>query len=399
MTDKQDDNENIDDIDAPGETGAEQVEINDLDDVADVNDHDALAKFADESLAGGDPDDTGEEDISRAETGEIQDDDKAAADKDADDDKNKGDTDTKAADNKDEKPDEGKPDADKKPDGDATPAEVQTKDGKHTIPYAVLEDTRTRAQTAEGRAQELEQENQRLKAQIEKGGSDADSDDDVTLSEAQQAKLDAIDEQIKGVEEEYGEELTGPLKSTLEMQRDALIENARLKQQLESSRAPSKDEDDQGGDELKQIQEAIDNSSVMAAWQARNDDWWKASQEVYHRAMKNDPDFASKSLHERFQELPKRVQTAFGRDTSLPAVKAGQDADKGKETNTKPAKKDDKGDGADFKGTMSDIPGGEAPDSSPYGPIDDSTSGYGAQRIADQLADSGKLEDWINNVA
>lgn len=382
MTDKTDDNENIDDVDAPGE--AEETKNLSLEDAEDELDHDALAKLAEESVSGADPDDMDEADVEARDEGVVATKDDTDENKDAAADEGAATAD-KGGDTKDEKPD-AKPDEGLKVDG------VLTKDGKHFMPYAVVEGLRERSQTAETKAQQLERENAELKERIEKGAPADTSEDGVKLSDEQQSSLDAINAQIGKIEEEYGEELSAPLKASLEMQKNALLDNARLRQELETARQAPKDTGND--DEAKAVQAAIDSSPVMATWQARGDDWYKRSVEVYNTAMANDPDFAALSREEQFKELPNRVQALYGKDKTLVGEAKPDEKPAAKPKDDKPADKA----ATDFKGTISDIPGGTPPDSAKYGPVD-GMSPQAIQAYMDEQAEKGTLEDYANAIA
>lgn len=393
MTDKQtDDNENIDDVDAPGE--AEETRNLTLEDAEDELDHDALAKLAEESVSGADPDDMDEADVEARDEGVVpeatKDDAKPDENKDAATDDGAATADKgeqPAGDTKDDKQ-ETKAGEDTKIDG------VLTKDGKHVIPYGAHTALRDRVQTAETKAQQLERENAELKERLEKGTPVGDdTDQGAKLSEDQQSQLDTINAQIGKIEEEYGEELAAPLKASLEMQKNALLDNARLRQELETTRQQTPTDTD---DEAQAVQAAIDASPVMATWQARGDDWYKRSVEVYNTAMANDPDFAALSREEQFQELPNRVQALYGKDKSLVS-----EAKPDEKPAAKPEPKDDKpADKAatDFTGTISDIPGGTPPDSAKYGPVD-GMSPQAIQAYMDEQAEKGTLEDYANAIA
>lgn len=377
MTDKQtDDNENIDDVDAPSET--EETRNLSLEDAADALDHDALAKLAEESVSGADPDDMDEGDVEARDEGVVPE-----ATKGDDTKQETENKDTAAA--ADATADKGEqPAGDTKDDKQDTKiGDVLTKDGKHTIPYSVLEDTRKRLQAEEARRQELESELEKAKAG-DTGDKGADSGE-VKLTEEEQAHVDRL-------REEYGDELAAPVEA-------AYLRSARLEQRIEGIQqaAPSDNKDT----EAQEIQAAIDASPVMATWQARGDDWYQRSVEVYNTAMANDPDFAAMSREQQFQELPNRVQALYGKDKSLvtdtkPADTKPEDTKPAdtKPADTKPADTTTEG----FKGTSSDIPGGAPPDSSKYGPVD-GMSPQAIQAYMDEQAEKGTLEDFANAIA
>ena len=256
----------------------------------------------------------------------------------------------------------------------ADTAVVQTPDGKHQIPFNVLRDTRTRAQ-------ELEEENQRLREQLaapksgegtpatEPGQTGAAADEvpkpktlaDMQLNEAQT-------KEVEEVRAEYGDKMAElhekQLRTNLLME-EVQADNIALQQRLEREDAMVVQ------DETAVIQQAMDSSPQMLAWQTGSDpadaEMYENAVELHKQLVTRNPEYAAMSWEDRFAALPAKVMALYGERGTLaqqttpqtgtePKPKTDQDKVKAKaEKELARAQQDT------TPVTISDMPAGEIP--------------------------------------
>ncbi|MGY3892831.1 hypothetical protein [Aeromonas enterica] len=167
---------------------------------------------------------------------------------------------------------------------------ILSKDGKHQIPYDVLEAERVQRQTlAEENAQlkALVAERERLQQVLERHGIDPLADPDaLNVAEIEQLTQDYP---------ELGTVLTGIAKRV-----EALSQRATPVPQPQMESAPP-----------VEVQTALQAVPELAVWMAQDQDRAIFAVNVDER-LKNDPVWKDKSLTERFAEVAKRTKAAFG---------------------------------------------------------------------------------------
>lgn len=169
---------------------------------------------------------------------------------------------------------------------------VLTKDGKHTMPYSVVEDLRQREQQAREQLAAALAENQQLK-----GGS----------AKMQAAlKKNGIDvsaiEQGDNLTEEQIEALTELDPSIAEVVRVLNARSQAMAQQLKQI---------QDQEVVTPLELAIRGNEQLNTWRRTDPDRWQMA-EIIDDRLREDPAFANKSLDDRFAEVAKRVNQAFG---------------------------------------------------------------------------------------
>lgn len=174
---------------------------------------------------------------------------------------------------------------------------IESKSGKHTIPYSVLESEREankqlreQLEALSGKHESNEQALQNVRAQLEAKGLDTDSmfanPDDVS------------DDEWKELEEDYG--AIGKLTKKL-------LENQQAMQaQIQGS-------SNQAGPagELSPVMAAIEANTDLSTWQQNDPDRWTYAVQMDEK-LKTDPNWQSKSLEERFAHAADLTKTAFG---------------------------------------------------------------------------------------
>lgn len=207
-------------------------------------------------------------------------------------------------------------------DGDDMRKVVKSKDGKHEIPYEVLEQSRIREQKAQERADELQRQldkaNSKVsetqkqldnaKTQFEDRGLDADEmfTDPDSITEAE----------LKEIEEDYG-------KGSAQ----AKLARNMFRLQQEQAANISEQADAQEGSDDAAVQEAVrafNSNTDLTQWQQSDPDRWDMAQTIDGR-LQSDPEWKSKSVAERFAEVAKRTKLAFGDAIDNPPGKSGKD--------------------------------------------------------------------------
>lgn len=243
--------------------------------------------------------------------------------------------------------------------GDPKNSVVKSKDGKHEIPYTVLEETRTRAATAEAKATELETKLNGLLTQLKtaketRGGQGQQADQpNATAGDG------SVDDALKDIlahEADYPPAMVKLAKAV-----HGQLTETRSELQVLKTRAVKADTAVQQT-EQEALQADIDAVPDIATWQAENGEAWATAvrTDQYLRTL---PKWQDKPQRERFAEVARRVREDLG----LPPAVNKAAGDKGKGNGAAAASGKGKAAGDDGKGaapgvrTMSDIPGGQAP--------------------------------------
>lgn len=159
---------------------------------------------------------------------------------------------------------------------------IASKNGKHIIPYEVLEAERAEAKRLRDEVEQLraaQAERDKLQAVLDKHGIQAESDD-LTM------------EQIEQLAEDYPD--VGK----------ALVGIARKLAAVEQQTAPSQPA-------ANPVADALDAVPELKAWQENDRDRFTFAVTVDDQ-LKADPAFADKPLAERFAEAARRTRIAFG---------------------------------------------------------------------------------------
>ncbi|URQ87728.1 hypothetical protein J8Z28_07765 [Pseudoalteromonas sp. SCSIO 43088] len=178
--------------------------------------------------------------------------------------------------------------------------DVKSKNGQHSLPYDVLAQARKRAADAEAERQRLADEKAELESKYEETKQLAE----LHSSQLKDAGIDARKlpkqmledpELMERIKEEYPE--LGEMVSALAEQ--VRSHNASQQQAQVTANA---------GNELTT---AFESSQHLKSWRDSDADKWEMAQ-VIDEKLANDPSFKNKSVAERFAEVEKRVQSAFG---------------------------------------------------------------------------------------
>ncbi len=181
-------------------------------------------------------------------------------------------------------------------------APIATKDGKHTIPYEVLEAARQREadlkrqlDEANTRLSESDKQISNAKANLDRQGVDMDS---------AFADPDAITEkELADVEEDYG---YGSMEAKLA--RILFKSQQAQTQQAEAVNQAQAEVDDA---EAAAARSAFQNNSDLTNWQAKDPDRWDMALTIDQK-LQADPKWQNAAPADRFAEVAKRTKAAFG---------------------------------------------------------------------------------------
>lgn len=254
------------------------------------------------------------------------------------------------------------------PKDEPKPQGVLAKDGKHVLPFSVLENTRAKNLELQELARQQAEEIERLKA-----GKDANPDNAELFSE----------EMLTALEEE------GPamaaIAKTMRAQQEAI---QKLTAEAEARRNAAEQAEQKKA--ATTVQEAIDANAALAEWQSAQSDSPEA-QARWEHALKVDsmlrelPAWSNKPMSERFAEVQLRVQRDFGDEVTNPSADQSKSAGKPASKTAAPSRRDRD----DGPMTLSDLPGGIAPDSgSNYDAMDTSALAIAMEKMSQAQIDA-----------
>lgn len=195
--------------------------------------------------------------------------------------------------------------AEPEPDG------VATKDGKHIIPYSVLQGERARAARAEEIAQQAQQRLEELQAQLQQSSQGAKT------GESARTEPTAVEQEISEVDlEALKEDFPTVYKAVKSAMARANAIEQRLNPVAETVHAQQAQ---QQRSEAELVQEAIDSVPKLAHIQANNKDAFALARQ-FDATLRAQPAWAGKSLSERFAKVTEMVESAIG-EIELPAGK------------------------------------------------------------------------------
>lgn len=289
-----------------------------------------------------------------------------ATDKDDSDAKAKAEAEAKGADTKDD--DSGKDD-----DNQTQPV-IKTRDGKHEIPYSVLEAAREEARKLRTKLDQYEKEREQLER--DKPAPTTDNQDTATSSDKDEFDLDAFREEFGDEAAEAELKRRKELDSIREKQQRLEQELAANKEWREQQERQTKQEQEKAEEQLqKQVDEAIDSVPVLREWMNAKDPMWDAAVALDNR-LRDDPAYRDYSLQQRFEAV---VEKLTGQKPNPKPEDLEKDVDK------KLAAKD----AADRSApnSLSDIPGGVQADQSDSDSLERMTTGQLEAKLAKMSAE------------
>jgi hypothetical protein len=206
--------------------------------------------------------------------------------------------------------------------GDAKPV-IQSKNGKHSIPYSVLESERAQRQAAEAAQQQLQDRLTALEQQLRSGNS--------TPSEGATEAPDLSDDEITQISEDFPS--TGKALKALMARVETLNQQLLSVQQAEGNRRQVEKQT-----ASNTVQEAIDNNSTLSYWQAQDPEMFAEAVKLDNQ-LKANPRNRALSFDERFQKVVTGMEAIYG-PTELPEEyrqQAAKEATPAAVSNTKQA--------------------------------------------------------------
>lgn len=184
-----------------------------------------------------------------------------------------------------------KQDEEKQPDG------VATKDGKHIIPYSVLQADRERARRAEEELAETKRQLAELAAKASQGVKDGEP-------AAPKQADDLSDEDLEALKEDF----PTVYKGIMAMKKQAEMLEAQLKPVQETVQ---QQEQAAQRTQADLVQEAIDATPKLAHIKAQDHEAFELAKQ-FDNTLKSSPQWAGKTLEERFAKVVEMVESANG---------------------------------------------------------------------------------------
>lgn len=190
------------------------------------------------------------------------------------------------------------------PNGESTEAQpagkpvLKSKDGKHEIPYQVLENERRARQEAEQRFTELQAQVETLMRQ-QQGKT-------TTEDQREQAQADVLSDEDLQAMEETSPEMAKAFKGLL-----GLVQNLREQNDMLAGKHQQQ-EQAQRLTLQEQVEAAIDSNPVLSYWRAEDPDMWAAATEM-DKAIRNDPRNRGLSFEQRFEKVTTALQAIHGK--------------------------------------------------------------------------------------
>lgn len=179
---------------------------------------------------------------------------------------------------------------------------ILAKNGQHTIPYEVLEQSRNEVKVLREQlaaSQQAQAERDKLQALMEKHGINPDVDpDDISQEELAQLAQDYPD---------LGKSIAA-IASKLQ----------RLEQQAAPQPVPLA---------INPVQAALQAVPDLMSWREKDPDRFDFAI-IVDEKLQADPSWQGKSLDERFAEAARRTKLAFGDEVTPPTKAPGKEADK-----------------------------------------------------------------------
>lgn len=177
---------------------------------------------------------------------------------------------------------------------------IKAKDGKHELPYSVLENERRRSRELQQQLMDAQERLQSMEAAATNGSSATKE-----TVPADMGVADDLDAAIARIEEEYGEdhELARPLRVQQQKLRAMEARMAKL-DEIEAWR--NEQESKARNSVLSELDSAIDSIPILAKWRDENGPLWVAAVAVDDQ-FKKDPAYADKSMQDRFRNVVKAL--------------------------------------------------------------------------------------------
>lgn len=190
-------------------------------------------------------------------------------------------------------------------------AGVLTKDGKHLMPYSVVQNLRHTTQTQAQRIAELQTALE--KAEAEKQAQAEGTSTAQSQAQADAALLEFTDDELADLE---------AIPAAAKLVKSVQMLQARLNEAPPAS-APADADPETPPANRDAIQAAIDAMPLLATWQSKGGELWDKSVQL-DVELRSDPQWAGKPMSERFAEVQRRVASDYG--FPIPSTPRGNSA-------------------------------------------------------------------------
>jgi hypothetical protein len=183
------------------------------------------------------------------------------------------------------------------------PEGVATKDGKHVIPYSVLQSERNARSRAEQLAREAQERVTALEAQVNSANQGANNGESARTNQGQTAS-DISDEDLEVLKEDF----PTVYKAVMASMAAARALEAKLAPVEESVRSQ---EAERAQSATESVQEAIDSVPKLAHIQASNPEAFALAQQ-FDNTLRGQAAWADRPLSERFAKVAEMVEATLG---------------------------------------------------------------------------------------
>ncbi|CAG2132492.1 hypothetical protein [Cupriavidus numazuensis] len=264
---------------------------------------------------------------------------------------------------------------------------VLARDGKNVIPYSVLRGERERAARAEQLAKDAEAQIADLKAQLAAGNQGATPGESARTTGAATEAEALSDEELEAIREDFP-----TMYKALKAQQATLAALQTKLQPVEQEREQRVRTEAEEREIA--IRDAIDATPKLAHIQANDPKLFAAAQR-FDTVLRQDPDWAGKTLAERFAHVVTLIETTHGA-IEIPGAKQSppqktpeelkKEAEAAAKTSAKPS----------VPTSLSDFPAGSPPAASEQDALEKMTHAQIADKFARMTPD--QMEAYLNSI-
>ncbi|MBK5943325.1 hypothetical protein [Halorhodospira halophila] len=258
---------------------------------------------------------------------------------------------------------------------------VKTRDGRHEIPYSVLEGARKQASEYQREAERLRQELEQLRQgqAPSKGAQGAPQQDGGSPDSGEEGGTEELD--LEAFRRDYGDELAKPLEVLYRQNQQLREEIERRHQQAEERVQQTEQQRIQA--EVDQAKAAVTDANgkpVLIEWEQSGDPRYAAAVALDEQLRAN-PKYQDYSLEDRFREVVKMlgISTASQRNTEDVTAAAARRLQEAERTSD------------DTPNSLSDLPGGAAAGASESEEVERMSATQLAEKL-ERMSDSQREE-------
>lgn len=267
---------------------------------------------------------------------------------------------------------------------------ILAEDGKNTIPYRVLRETRSQLQETQAQLQALQAQLDAAKA------APAPAPAAPTPAPVSNELPDDVKARIEKVRENWGDDIAAQTEQQYWLEQRLLTQQQTIEQLTQSVQKQteyiSTREQAAKQSEVAQIEDAIAASPKLDLWaKAEDQTWFDRATATHEMLLKTDKSYAAKSWFDRMKALPDRVEALYGAslervDTpNLAGVAAAKvQAAKGKAVGPT---------------SLSEISGGSIPEASEIARLEDLKGNQLTSYMTKLAQDPLKFEAYLRSIA